>query len=146
MLDANRQKYKEMMSRLVLRDATEEEYWRANGMRHPYRGMPRQLWQRGKFARVAEEVHTVYLHDKWAKMEARNQKRFIAAVGGLTVEEFERLGTKPEEALPRRYDAVFDVLKYGSVRMIFTGVNAVVWQERFRKLGTITKWRKRCSS
>ena len=32
-LDANRQKYKEMMSSLVLRDATEEKYRKANGMR-----------------------------------------------------------------------------------------------------------------
>ena len=34
-LDANRQKYKEMMSSLVLRDATEEEYRKAKGMRQP---------------------------------------------------------------------------------------------------------------
>ena len=57
--DANMQKYKEMMSSLVLRDATEEEYRRAKGMMQPYRGMTRPAWQRGKFARVAEEVHTV---------------------------------------------------------------------------------------
>ena len=104
-LDANRQKYKEMMPSLVLRDATEEEYRRAKGMRQPYRGMTRPGWQRGKFARVAEEVHTVYLQDKWAKMEARNQKRFIVAVGGLTQLEVMRMGTKPKEALPRIYDA-----------------------------------------
>ena len=71
----------------------------------------------------------------WTNMEARNQNGFIAAVGGLTVEEFERLRTKPKEALPRRYDAeMFEVLKYGSVRRIFTGGNAVVWPERFRKV------------
>ena len=46
-LDANRQKYKEMMSSLVLIDATEEEYRRAKGMRQPYRGMTRPAWQRG---------------------------------------------------------------------------------------------------
>ena len=40
-LDANRQKYKEMMSSLVLIDATEEEYRMAKGMGHPYRGMTR---------------------------------------------------------------------------------------------------------
>ena len=50
--------------------------------------------------------------------------------------EFERLWTKPNEALPRKYGAeMFEVLKYGSVRMIITGVNAVVWPERFRKVG-----------
>ena len=80
MLDANRQKYKQMMSSFVFRDATEDEYRKAKGMRQPYRGMTRPSWQRVKFARVAEEVHTVYLQNKWAKMEARNQKRFIAAV------------------------------------------------------------------
>ena len=90
-LDANRQKYKEMMSSLVLRDATEEEYRRAKGMWQPYRGMTRPFWQSGKLARVAEEVHTVYLQDKWAKMEARNKKRFIAAVGGLTQLELMRM-------------------------------------------------------
>ena len=58
-LDANRQKYKEMMSSLVLRDAMEEEYRKAKGMRQPYRGMTRTAWQMGKFARVAEEVHKV---------------------------------------------------------------------------------------
>ena len=69
-------------------------------------------------------------------MEARNQKRFIAAVGGLTVVEFERLGTKSKEASPRKYGAeMFEVLKYGSVGRIFTGGNAVVWPERFRKVG-----------
>ena len=56
------------------------------------------------FARVAEEVHTVYLQDKWAKMEARNLKRFVAAVGGLSALELTRLVAKPKEALPRRYD------------------------------------------
>ena len=44
---------------------------------------------------MAEEVHTVYLLDKWAKMEARNQKRFITAVGGLTALELTRLVAKP---------------------------------------------------
>ena len=63
-LDANRQKYKEMMPCLALRDATEEEYRRAKCMRQPHRGMTRPAWQRGRFARVAEEVHTVYLQDK----------------------------------------------------------------------------------
>ena len=54
---------------------------------------------------MADEVHAAYFLEKWTKMEARNQKRFIAAVGGLSAVEFERLGTKPKEALPRRYDA-----------------------------------------
>ena len=53
---------------------------------------------------MAEEVHTVYLQDKWAKMEARNLKRFVAAVGGLSALELTRLVAKPKEALPRRYD------------------------------------------
>ena len=78
----------------------------------------------------------MYLLEKWTKMEARNQKRFMAAVGGLTVVELERLGTKPDEALPRRYDAeMFEALKHGSVRRIFTGRNAVVWPERFSNVG-----------
>ena len=47
----------------------------------------------------------------------------------------ERLGTKPKEALPRRYDAeMFEALKHGSVRRIFTWGNAVVRPERFRKV------------
>ena len=49
------------MSSLALRDATEEEYLKAKGMRQPYRGITRPAWQRGKFPRVAEDVHTVYL-------------------------------------------------------------------------------------
>ena len=81
-------------------------------------------------------MHTVYFQDKWAKMETRNQKRFIAAVGGLTQLEVMRLGTKPNEALPRRYDAeMYAALKGGTVRNIFTGGNAVVWPEMFRKVG-----------
>ena len=40
---------------------------------------------------MVEEVNTMYLQDKWAKMEARNQKRFITAVGGLTQLEVMRL-------------------------------------------------------
>ena len=85
---------------------------------------------------VAEEVHTVYLLDKWAKMEVRNQKRFIAAVGGLTALELTRLGVKPKEALPRKYDAeLYAALKQGTVRKIFTGGNAVEWPERFREVG-----------
>ena len=87
--------------------------------------MTRPAWQRGKFARVAEEVHTVYLQDKWAKMEARNQKRFITAVAGLTQLELMRMGTKPKEALPRRYDEeLYAALKRGTVTKICTGGNA----------------------
>ena len=89
-LDSNRQKYKEMMSSLAVRDATEEEYRKARGMRQPYRGMTRPFWQKWRFSKVAEDVHAVYFLYKWTKMEARNQKRFIAAVGGLTAVEFER--------------------------------------------------------
>ena len=45
------------------------------------------------------------------------------------------MGTKPKEALPRRYDAeMFEALKHGSVRRIFTGGNAVVRPERFLKV------------
>ena len=40
-VDANRQKYKEMVSSLALRDATEEEYRKARGVGQPYRGMTR---------------------------------------------------------------------------------------------------------
>ena len=47
-----------------------------------------------------------------------------------------RLGEKPKEALPMRYDAeLYAALKHGTVRKIFTGGNAVVWQERVRKVG-----------
>ena len=73
-LDANRQKYKEMTSSFAVRDATEEEYRKAKGTRQPYRGMTRPFWQKGKLARVAAEVHTVYLLDKWVKMEARTRR------------------------------------------------------------------------
>ena len=52
-LDANRQKYKEMLSSLALRDATEEEYRKAGGIGQPYHGMTRPFWQKGRFARVA---------------------------------------------------------------------------------------------
>ena len=90
-MDSNRQKYKEMMSSLAVMDATEEEYREARGLRQPYRGTTRPFGQNGRFAKVAEKVHAVYLLDKWTKMEARNQKRFIAAVEGLTVVELERL-------------------------------------------------------
>ena len=69
-----------MMYSLAVRDATEEEHRKAKGMRQFYRGMTRQFWQEVMFSKVAEEVHAVYLLYKWTKMEARNQKRFIAAV------------------------------------------------------------------
>ena len=82
------------MSSLEVRDATEEEYRKARGMRQPYRGTTRPFWQKGRFAIVAEKVHAVYLLDKWTKMEARNQKRFIAAVEGLTVVEFVKVGNE----------------------------------------------------
>ena len=98
--------------------------------------MTRPLRQKGRFARVAEEVHTVYLLDKWASMEARNLKRFTTAVGGLSALELTRLGVKPNEALPRRYDAeLYAALKQGMVRRLFTGGNAVVWPERYRQVG-----------
>ena len=60
---------------------------------------------------MAEEVHT---QDKWAKMEARNLKRFVTAVGGLSALELTRLGTKPKEASPRRYDAEMLVSRLGN--------------------------------
>ena len=95
--------------------------------------MTRPLWQKGKFLRVAEEIHTVYLLDKWAKMEARNLKRFTTAVGWLSVLELTRLGVKPKEALPMRYDAeLYAALKQGTVRRLFTGGNALVWPEMYR--------------
>ena len=81
--DENRQRYKDMLASVAVRDATEEDYRKTKGVGQPYRGMTRPPWQKGRFARVAEEVHTVYLQDKWAKMEARNLKRFLTAVGGL---------------------------------------------------------------
>ena len=95
-VDENRQKYKDMLSSLAMRDAAEEEYRKTRGVEQPYRGMTRPPWQRGRLARVAEEMHTVYLQDKWAKMEVRNLKRFVVAVGGLTALELTRLGAKPK--------------------------------------------------
>ena len=92
MLDGNRQKYKEMLSSLALMDATEEEYRKTSGIGQPYRGMARPFWQKWRFAMVAEEVHTVYLQEKWVRMEVRNQKRFITAVRWLTALELTRLG------------------------------------------------------
>ena len=50
-LDSNRQKYKEMMSSLTVRDATEEEYRKSRGMRQPYRGMTRPFWQKWRFVK-----------------------------------------------------------------------------------------------
>ena len=135
-LDENRQRYKDMLANVAARDATEEDYRKTRGVGQPYRGMTRPPWQKGRFARVAEEVHTVYLQDKWAKMEARNLKRFVTTVGGLSALELTRLGAKPKEALPRRYDAdMLAALKLGQVRKLFTGGNAVVWPERYRQVG-----------
>ena len=49
--------------------------------------------------------------------------------------ELTRLGAKPKEALPRRYDAeMYAALKQVTARKIFTEGNAVVWPERFRKV------------
>ena len=42
-VDANSQKYKDMLSSLALRDATEEEYRKARWVGQPYRGMTRLL-------------------------------------------------------------------------------------------------------
>ena len=84
---------------------------------------------------MAEEVHTVYLQDKWAKMEVSNLKRLVAAVGGLTALELTRLGAKPKKALPKRYDAeLHAALKLGTVRRLFTGGTEVVWPERYRQV------------
>ena len=60
----------------------------------------------------------------------------MTAVGGLSALESSRLGPKPKEALPRRYDAdMMAALKLGQVRRLFTGGNAVVWPERYRQVG-----------
>ena len=85
----NRQKYKDMLSNVAARDATEEDYRKARGVGQPYRGMTRPPWQKRGFTRVAEDVHTVYLQDKWANMEARNLNRFVTAVGWLSALEFD---------------------------------------------------------
>ena len=63
-MDENRQKYKDMLSNVAVRDATEENYRKARGVGQPFRGTTRPPWQKGRFARVAEEVHTVYMQDK----------------------------------------------------------------------------------
>ena len=46
-LDVNRQKCKEMMSSLTVREATEEGYRKAKGTRQPYRGMTRPFGRSG---------------------------------------------------------------------------------------------------
>ena len=146
-VDANRQKYKDMLSSLALRDATEEEYRKTRGVGQPYRGMTRPPWQKWRVTRVAEEVHTVYLLDKWAKMEARNLKRFVTAVGGLSALELTRLGVKPREALPRRYDAeLYAALKQGTVRRHFTGGTRWYGLRGIARWDTSTRCRMRCSS
>ena len=146
-VDANRQKYKDVLASLALRDATEEEYRKTRGVGQPYRGMTRPPWPKWRLAMVAEEVHTVYLLDKWEKLEVRNQKRFMTAVGGLSALELTRLGAKPREALPMRYDVeLYAALKQGTVRKIFTGGDVVVWPRDIVRCGTTTKWRRRCSS
>ena len=38
-LDKNMQKYKDMLSNVAARDATEEDYRKARGVEQPYRGM-----------------------------------------------------------------------------------------------------------
>ena len=53
-VDENRQKYKDMVSNVAVRDATEEDYRKARGVWQPYRGMTRPPWQKGRFPRVAE--------------------------------------------------------------------------------------------
>ena len=68
-VDENRQKYKDMLSNVAVRDATEEDYRKARGVGQPYRGMTRPPWQKGMSTRVAEEVHIACMQDKWAKME-----------------------------------------------------------------------------
>ena len=135
-LDANRQKYKEMVSSFVLRDGTEEEYRKAKGMRQPYRGMTRPFWQRESLLGWLKRCTPCTCRISGQRWKARNQKRFITAVGGLTQLELMRLGTKPKEALPRKYDVeLYAALKRGTVRNILAGGNAVVWPERFRKVG-----------
>ena len=96
---------------------------------------------------VAEEVHTVYLLDKLTRIEARNLKRFLTAVGGLSALELTRLGVKPREALPRRYDAeMLAALKQGTVRRLL--LEGTRWYDRrgIAKLDTTTRWKRRCSS
>ena len=61
--------------------------------------------------------------------EVHSSCRRTDAVGG------DEDGTKPKEALPRRYDAeMYAALKRGAVKKIFTGGNSVVWPEKFRKV------------
>ena len=48
---------------------TEEEYRKAKGMWQPYLGMTRPFLKNGRFAKVAENVHAVYLLEKWSKSE-----------------------------------------------------------------------------
>jgi len=146
-VDSNRRKHHELLTSLSLRDATEEEYRKARGIGQPYLGMTRSLWQKGRFLRVAEEIHTVYLLDKWVKMEARNLKRFTTAVGELSALELTRLGAKPKEALPRRYDAeMYAALKQGTVRRLFTGGMRRYGRKGIARWDTITRWKRMCSS
>ena len=88
-----------------------------------------------------------HLLDKWAKMEARNLKRFTTAVGGLSALELTRLGAKPKEALPRRYDAeMYAALKQGTVRRLFTGGMRRYGRKGIARWDTITRWKRMCSS
>ena len=92
-------------------------------------------------------MHTVYLQNKWAKMEVRNLKRFVVAVGGLTALELTRLGAKPMEALPRRYDAeLHAALKLGTVRRLFIGGNEWCGRSGIVRWDITTKWIMTCSS
>ena len=58
-LDENRQKYKDMLSSLALRDATEEDYRKTRGVGQPYRGMTRPPWQEGRFTRCGRRRNSV---------------------------------------------------------------------------------------
>ena len=50
---------------------------------------------------MAEEIHTVYLQDKWAKMEARNPKRFVTAAGGFVSVGVNQVGNEAQGSITK---------------------------------------------
>ena len=66
--------------------------------------MARPDWIGARFPKVADELHTAFLQDRWAKMEGRNKMMFLATFPKLTRDELQRLTAKSIDALPNRYD------------------------------------------
>ena len=104
LLEETTEKYTEMLTQLTARDILEEDSRKGMGMAQPCRGMAIPDWIGARFPIVAEELHTAFLQDRWAKMEGRNKRRFLATFPKFTREELQRLTAKPSDALQNRYD------------------------------------------